>query len=176
MAKIFGEVDRTKEGKIKSEMPSWYFDQQKEELEDGIKHKERMLEEELVPASERNVMKQSLKKEKEKLENINASRPQLKGPELDEVIKITKEIGSEIASSLFTHSDMEKGTADAHEEARRISTPVIKIATDKQAEFAKECGITIKDGKITRKDAEKMWKIGRRLQGEISNTEMLRKR
>lgn len=173
--KIFGEVDKDRDGNVKSDYPAWYFETHQEDLEESVKDKERKLEADLIPESEKGIMKSRLKQEKERLDKIRASKPELKETEKDDVGKASKELGSQIASAFFTRSDMMKGTADAHEEARRISSPVIEVKSDKQAELIKACGIKIKDGRITRGEAEKVWKISRRLLGESANTEILRK-
>jgi hypothetical protein len=174
--KIFGDVDRTRDGKPKSEYPSWYFNQQKDELEEGIAQKERALEQELVPVGEeRNRMKNKLLHEKKRMDDINESQPKPTEKELAELTKMRKELGGMIKDAMFTRSQMEKGLADAHDEARRMSTPCIELK-DEQIPFAKGCDVPIShNGKVTRKGAEKMWKIASRLLGEQSNTETLRK-
>jgi hypothetical protein len=174
--KIFGDVDRTKEGKIKSEYPAWYLNTHKEELEESVKHRRYMLENDLVDSSEKNIQKKRLEQESKRLAEIEASAPKLSGAELDEVSRVHKEMGGQIKEAMYTRSDMERGTADAHEEARRISTPVIEVKNKAQAEFLESCGIKL-DGrtKVTRREAEKAWKISGKLVGEASNTETLRK-
>ena len=181
--KIFGEVDKTKEGKTKSEYPSWYFKQQKEDLEDSVRHRKSMLEQDLVPTSERNITRERLKQESTRLEQIEQSTPRFTEKEIDDISKIVKTssgvnngtLSAKISESMYKRSEQDRGTSDAHEEARRISIPCVKL-DEREIEFAKACEVPISnDGKVTRKGAEKIWKIGRRIIGEISNTEVLRK-
>ena len=181
--KIFGEVDKTKEGKTKSEYPSWYFETQKEDLEESVRHRTKQLDDDLVPPSERNITRERLKQESTRLDNINSSTPRFTEKEIDDINKMVKTGGGvntgtlsgKIAEAMFRRSDNEKGTADAHEEARRLSTPCITL-DERELSFAKACEIPISpNGKVTRSGAEKMWKIGRRIVGEISNSEILRK-
>lgn len=174
--KIFGDVDKTKEGKVKSEYPAWYFDTHKEELEESIKHRKYMLDNDLVDSSEKNIQRKRLEQEEKRLGEINASMPKLSGTEIDDVTKVRKEMSPQIADSMYRRSDMERGTADAHEEARRISTPVIEIKNKVQAEFLEACGIKL-DGrtKVSRDEAVKAWKIAGKLLGEPTNVEILRK-
>ncbi len=175
MVEVFGQADKSKDGNIKSEYPSWYFTQQKDELEETIRHKKYMIENDLIPGSERGITRERLKQEETRLEQINMSQPKLSAAELDEVSKIRKSLGTKIADSMFRRSEMEKGVADAHEEARRMSTPVVKL-DDKELGFAKVCDVAISnDGKVNRIAAEKVWKIASRLIEEPSNTEVLRK-
>jgi len=52
---------------------------------------------------------------------------------------------------MFSKSQMDKGLADPHEEARRISEPVIKVVSKEVAELCEAAGIKMKDGnRITR--------------------------
>jgi len=181
--KIFGDVDKTKDGKTKSEYPSWYFEQQQDDLNESIRHKQMMLEKELVPYSEKGLMQNRLKQESQRLSEIEASKPRFTEKELDDIAKMVKSgsgnasgtLSQKIGESMFKRSDMERGTTDAHEEARRISKPCIAL-DEREIEFARACEVPIDPtGKVTRKGAEKMWKIGRRIIGELSNTEVLRR-
>jgi hypothetical protein len=181
--KIYGDVDKTKDGKTKSEYPSWYFEQQQDDLGESIRHKKLMLDKELVPYSEKALMQNRLKQESTRLSEIEASKPRFTEKELEDISKMVKSgtgnasgtISQKIAESMFKRSDMERGTTDAHEEARRISKPCIKL-DEKEIDFAKACEVPIDpNGKVSRKGAEKMWKIGRRIIGELSNTEVLRR-
>ena len=172
--KFYGEADKNKDGSIKSDYPSWYFTQHKEDLEESIRQKERTLEDDLLPNSEKPLMRGRLKQEKELLSKIKDSESEVKGSE-DLIKKGAKELGSSIQDAMFTRSQMEKGLVDAHEEARRISEPVIPIINKDVAELVAACGIKLRDGKITRGEAEKVWKISKKALGEISNVEVLRK-
>ncbi len=173
--KFFGNVDRMRDGKLKSEMPSWYFQQHREELEESVRHKRYMLEKDLVPITEKNIMKERLKQEEGRLEEINASKPKVSDVEKDIIAKGRKELGAKIKESMFSKSEMERGVADAHEEARRMSEPVIKIATKEEAEVLAACEIEVKDGKVSRNKASKAWKISGQLLEEPSTVEVLRK-
>ena len=173
--KFFGNVDRTKDGKLRSEMPSWYFQQHREELEESVRHKKYMLDNDLVPLTEKNLMKERLKQEEGRLGEIDASKPKITDADKNVISKGRIEIGKKIKDSMFSRSEMERGVADAHEEARRMSDPIIKIDTKEESELLSACEIEIKDGKVTRDQASKAWKIGSRLLEESSNVEALRK-
>lgn len=173
--KIYGDVDRMKDGKIRSHFPAWYYEQQIEDLKESIRHREYQLDNDLIASTERNIQRERLKQEKDKLDKIEFSRVKLTPIEKDEMGKFQKEMGTKIKNQMFSRSEMEKGTADAHEEARRMIEPIIEIKGEFDAKLAEECGVKVKDGKISRKDAEKMWKIASRALGEPSNTETLRK-
>ncbi len=173
--RIFGDVDKNKDGKVKSEYPSWYFTTHKEELEESIRHKENVLERDLVPASEKSTTRVRLKQEKERMDMIEAGQPKLSAKELDEIAKVIKSLGTKISTAMFSRSQMEKGVADAHEVARRWSVPCVELDAE-EISFVKSCDVSVSNnGKVTQIGAEKAWKIGRRLIGEISNSEILRK-
>ena len=172
--RFYGKADRNKDGKIKSDYPSWYHRQQVEDLEEGIRYKERQLEEDIIPDSEKPLMRSRLKQEKEVLDRIQESKADVKGCE-DAISKGVDELGKGIKEAMFSRTQMTKGLADAHEEATRISEPCISVKSKEAAEMCEAVGVKIRDGKITRGDAEKIWKIGRRALGEMSNTESLRK-
>lgn len=174
--KIFGDVDKTRDGKTKSEYPSWYFTQQKEELEESISQKERAIENDLVPHGEElHKMKNKLLHEKKRMDEIKEATPKLSDAELVQVKNIRKDVGVLIRDAMFSRTQMEKGLADAHEEARRMSESCILLKDD-QISFAKACDVIVNhNGKVTRTGAEKMWKIASRLLDEVSNTESLRR-
>jgi len=119
-------------------------------------------------------MKQTLKKMQDRKESILESRPNLTDAQKDIVSKTTKSLGAKIQNSMFTRSDMMKGTADAHEEARRMADPCIRL-DEHEIILARKAGAKISNnGEISRTDAERVWKFNRSLQGENTDTEHLR--
>jgi len=173
--RVFGEVDRNKENKVISDYPAWYFDgQHTEDLEESVASAKRQLESDLIPTSDRHYVQERVKVMEEKLGKIKASKPKLSAQETDELAKARKDFGTSIKDAMFTRSDMMKGIADPHEEARRISEPCIKVKSEAHAEFLKACGARIEGDKVSRGDMEKAWKIASKLLGESSNTEGLR--
>ena len=173
--KVFGDTDRTPRGKIKSEFPSWYFDMQKEDLKKEIKDGERAIQSGAIPYPIKERSEYELAKKKVRLANIEEETPKLKGSEKDSVVKMREGMGRKIAEAKFGRSEMEKGLADAHEEAHRMVDPVIRIETEAEGEFAKACGIKINDGKVSRNEMEKMHKIASKMVGESTDIEYLSK-
>lgn len=172
---VFSKADMTDRGGVASEYPAWYFTQHKDELEEGIRYKEEQLKRGAIPESERPYMAAELDKERRRLEMIKESAPRLSGKDMDTVAKASDELGKSISESMFTRSEMKTGLADAHEEARRMSEPCIKLSGD-QYVLAKKLGCRVSnDGKVSRIDAERVWKVMRRMLGETSNTESLRR-
>jgi len=172
--KFFGKADRDKDGKIKSDYPAWYNEQHVDDLKESIDQQERALENDAVPSDRRSQFRERLKREKERLDDIEGSRPQFNDKEKDEICNLRKDLGIRISVAMYKTSDMQRGLANAHEEAKRMTEPCIKITSERENEVAEACGIKVKDGKVTRTEAEKMWKIISKGLGEISNTESLR--
>lgn len=173
--KFFGEADRKgrhADGKITSEYPAWYFDAQTEDLQEEIEHKQRQIAQGLVPPSEMPYAREALKKQEETLERI-MSKPKLTGKDKDEAAKFYESLSEQICDSMPSRSDMKKGLADAHEEVRRMTTPIINVRG--QTKLLANMGIEAKGGKVSRNQAAKAFKIIGRVLGEPTNIEYLRK-
>lgn len=174
---IFGEADRGKDGKIKSSYPSWYFTSKVRDLEEDIEDLKRRLEtaddftgeaRALVPQ-----MRKELAEKQHQYEKIVSSRPQLSGKQKDELAKFWEEIGNDIRESFFARSDMLKGLVDPYEEAARMVER--RIDASGKMELLSKMGIKPVDGKISRNEAAKAWKIAGRLLGENTHVEALRR-
>jgi hypothetical protein len=175
--KFFGEADRTRDGRIKSDYPGWYQEQHLEDLRESIAQQERALEQEAVPPERKGQYRERLKQEKERLEQIEASKPIFVGIQKDKMANIRKEIGQKISDAQYSRSQIERGLINPHEEARRMTEPCIEVKSQEEAEILKECGARINEkGMVTRTEAEKAWKIvGRALGEDITNVEALRR-
>mgnify|MGYP001183536645 FL=1 len=173
--KLFGPVDKHRSGRNRSEYPAYYFEEHMNELKRSVEDKESQLDQDLIPGQAKTRYRARLREEKERLDQIKESIPKLSGAETDLVVETRKKMGEKIKEAKFTRSDEEKGLADAHEEARRMSEPCMKIESDFEAHLAKEIGVTPRGGMVSRTDMERMWKISSRLIGEPSDTEYLRR-
>jgi len=175
--KVFSEIDYTEVkggSKLGSEYPAWYHDAMVDEIREGIRTDELVLERGSVPHDRRHDVKERIRKNKEKLEKIQESSPDLDDKQKDYVNKVRVELGKEISRMMFTRSQMQKGLADSHMEARRMKDPSIPVSGAIH-DMAQACNVPITNGKISRSGAEKVWKICSKKLGEISNTELLRK-
>jgi hypothetical protein len=172
---FFGDIDKNKHGNLASEMPSWYFRQHKDELKGNIDSLAASLERGEIVDDKKPGALAELAKMREKMDKINESEPRIKDKQKDVLDKTSEELGKKIAGSMFTRSDMMKGVADAHEEARRMADPCIPLS-GAEVDLAKKAGCKIsRDGQVSRTDAERVWKLCRRALGENSNTEILRR-
>lgn len=169
---FFGKVDRDRDGNIGSTLPAWYFDAQVDTMKEGIQRREAALERGDIPSDYVYQTREDLKRDRERLDGIESSRPRLNEVQTSTLGKTYKELSSDIRDSMFTRDDVQRGFADAHEEARRMVKPCIKV----DPELARKCGVTnIVNGMVSRNDATKILKITGKALGEETNVERLRK-
>ncbi len=176
--KVYQEFERSKKNnKPISEYPGWYYEgrQQMDDLRETIKSRERALERGYIHADRIDETREKLKWEKERLSQIEESSPRLSGDQKDKLAKLSKDLGGEISDAMFTRTDMKLGLADAHDEANRIMLKKMSVNSEDEAKLATEMGIQVVEGKVTRKDKERMWKVAQKALGEPSNTEVLRR-
>lgn len=173
----FGEVDINKKtGLPSSDYPAWCHDPQIEELKDEIRASEKAIDLELYKGKDLMRMREQLSIKKNRLEQILDSKPKVSDTDKDRIASARKELGERIGESMFTASDMMRGTADAHIEAERMVRPCVAIKSEYEAGLAKSCGMNIENGKISRNDAARIWKIQGKLLGEsILDAEQLRR-
>lgn len=169
---FFGEVDRHPKGGFTSEYPAWYFDRQQEELKEEISRDERSIEMGLVSPPNVPEVRTRIKMAKERLHEIESSKPKFTAKQKDELAGAYSEMSNQLREMLPSRSDMMKGVADAHDELRRNTEPCIKISDPR---LAAACGIPVtRGGMVTRDGLAKVWKITGKALGEASNVERLR--
>ena len=110
----------------------------------------------------------------ERIDEITNSRPEIRDNERSELQRHHKELSKKISEAMFTRSEMHRGTASAHEEAKRMTQKLIGVSP-KLMGMAKACNVSVVKGKISRNEATKIWKILGRLIGEGTNVEGLRR-
>jgi len=167
---FFGEVDKNSKGKISSLMPAWYFDAHIEEMRESLARKERALERGAVPPSEISYIRAQVKREKERLLEIENSIPDL-GKEVDRFAKAYNKLGEQIKDLLPTRSDELMGYASPREELKKMKTPCVSI----DVSVAKACGVSPKRGKITRDEAVRCYRMIGKALGDNTNVERLRR-
>ena len=161
-------------GKVGSEYPAYYFGQQIQDLKDSERRLSHDLDADLIPGRGKPAAVAELKKVKSKLDLIESSKPKLDGAILDALASAVKELGKQLTTSYPSRTEMAKNIPDAHREYEKDVTPCIDLNGD-QLTIAKKMGCKIWEGKVSRNDASKIWKICRNLQGENSDTECLRR-
>lgn len=175
---FFGKIDINKDGRIASPMPAWAMRVKIEDLQEEIESKERALERGDIPQDSLVITREETKKLKKRLNDILESRPKFSDVTENKLHKTHKELGAIIKPTLFTKSEMAKGTASPHEEARRMKDPVIPV-TPEIAELCIDNGIQPAKQKggyyVSRDNAVHMWKLIGNYFGAETNMESLRK-
>ena len=168
--RVFGNVDRRpSDGTVKSEYPAWYFPVQKEQLERFVRETESQIERGIIPPEAMPRTRGVLEQNKRRLDAINEQTPKLSPIEKDALVKLMKEISPRIKESNFKQCEIDKGRADAHEEARRISEYVISLKSSEEKDWADQCNARTIEGKVRRSDFERMYKIGAKLIGNLDD-------
>lgn len=171
---FFGKADRNKfTNAVQSEYPGWMHSTHVEELEEGINHKRRMLEQDMVEMANKPYIKEELRNEEKRLDFILRDKPEIPENMKDKIAETYREIGIKIADTLFSRSEMAKGIASAHEEARRMVEACIVI---ENPQIIRACNVTpTVDNRVTRNEASKVYKILGKYLGESTNVEYLRR-
>jgi hypothetical protein len=172
---FFGKVDKGQKGEISSQFPAWYFESHLDELRESIARKERSLKRGDIPPDSIPETRAELAKESERLKAIEGSKPTLSDQEKNLLYKCHKSLGSKIQDSMFTRSEMMMGTASPHEEAKRMSQPIIVLSKE-ELSLAKGCGVTVDDkNMVSRNAASRIFKMVGKLIDQPTNIEVLRK-
>jgi hypothetical protein len=171
---FFSEVDLNKNGEIASSFPASYNTGMIEKMDEDISKMESSIKHGLVSEKNKPALLLRIKEMRTRRDSILESTPKLSDANKDRLYGVYKELSGKIGDAMFTRSDMKRGTANAHEEARRMTDPCITL-DKKTLELAKAANVRISGDRVSRTGASKLWKfIGKRL-GEATNTEVLRR-
>jgi len=179
---FFGEVDQNKSRDGRgSEYPAWYFDGPGgplATLKNEIREKEQLIARGLVDPVKVLDMKAEIEEKQNRVDQIEASRPNLTGAAKDKVVGQYRDLGEKISEAMYTYKEDNRGTASPQEEVKRMTEPCIEISK----EVAKQCGLNVNlafgggpNVKVSRTQAEKAWKIMGKAIGERTNVETLRR-
>ena len=158
-----------------SSMPAWTLTRNIDMLENEVNSYKQRIAHNEIPLEEVEYAKADLKRKEERLELIKNSSPELTGRQIDVLKEKRDKLADEISRSKFTRYEMEKGLADPHEEADRMTGDCIPV----DREEARRCKvIPDSNGKTSRNQAIRMWKIMCSRLGDTPmnpNAEILRK-
>jgi hypothetical protein len=180
---FFGKMDRmNREERISSEYPAWYHNRRMEMLKEEVETERFRLNNGknagTIPYETYNREMNLLALKEQRLKDIEASRPKLTGKDRDELKKVWDHVGGELRRVKPSKTEMMKGIANAHDQHKRNTEPCIQLEMNEGTpELCRNLGVPMsRDGKVTEKGADKMYKIIGRLLGENSDSESLRKR
>jgi hypothetical protein len=177
---FFGEIDIHPTKKIiHSEYPAWYFDRPFEQLGEEVGRMERLLERGGVPPDKMADFREQFTKKKDQLQRIQESIPKLSGEDKTRLAKARKDMAAEIRAGYYTRTQMVKGLVDIHKEAERMVKPMVEVKPE-FVEILKGCNIKVENGKVSRDNLVKAWKIAGKLlnrhgESEETNAETLRR-
>ena len=172
---FFGSIDHSHgddRKQLSADYPVYYFREHVEKLREEVEDHEMRLRDDKVPVTEIYKAKAELKKKKEKLATIEASIPKLDGKQKDAMAKHYKALEGMIRDAMPTRSDMMMGLANVHDEVRMMSKPSLDA---RGMSILGQLGIRAVNGKITRTEAERAYKILGCNLGENTNIERLRR-
>ena len=160
-------------------MPAWSMRNHIEQLEESVSSKKRALERGIVVPDRVMTTKQEIENEENKLNDIKDSKPKLTQEEEKRVSEAYDTIVKLRSNTMFTYDEMNKGLADAHEEARRLSQPIIKI-DDSMADICETNNIHVSanskgDKYLSGRDADLLAKYTGQYLGKPTNMERYRK-
>ena len=170
---FFTEVDFNQHNNVSGMFPAYTNLTLIEDLKNDIYGAEVALNGQNISPDRRVSLSKSQAEKKERLHIIEESRPKIDETKLK---NIKKDVEGLIKDSLFTTTQMQKGLADAHEEARRMVEKRIPISNE-VANLLMGCNVKVDpDNKVvSRNDLVKGWKMIQKFYGENSNVEQLRR-
>ena len=171
---FFSDVDKKYEktkATLTASYPAWYFDQQLADKKEELASRTRKRDPDEIVDIDPEYLAET-KALSSRIKEIEASRPKLNGAQQNYLKKVTSDLESNIAASMFPYDDMHTGAASPHEELKRQTMPCIPI--DKR--LAASLGIETKRGMASRDDATRAMQICNKLMGEDSNAEKLRRK
>ena len=173
---VFPEVDRREDGTIGSQYPCWYHQNQLENDLEDLHDSERQLASGAVPSNRRMQFNADIVQQRTRLAKIKDSIPRPDGPQKDKIAKLHKELQTLIRENMPPEDDMLTGDADAHMEARLMTTPMIGASND-AIRWLLACGTNpetiTEDKKVTRNALIKGWKIAARILDLNTNSKAL---
>lgn len=172
---FFTEVDYNKHGNISAEYPAWYFTTKVDELREQIAAMERELKRGALEGEKRERQEKKTALMKRRLSKIEEGfNRSVTAHDREQMEKATKEIAETVRGLTFTYDERKKKIASPHEEARRMIDKAIPINSFKNAEMVgKMCqmsNVRIDNGRVSRDDLTKAWKIASRALGDGRNT------
>ncbi len=170
---FFTEMDIDSKGRIKHTYPIYFERLQEQDIREEIRRTETGLENKYYSGAGIGEARERLKKAKDSLDKLLEIRPKF-DKQKDSINRLTKELATVITPSMYRRKDVSKGLVDAHQEARKMVEPVITLTPWAQ-KVAITNGIRVKDGKVSRDDASRLWQMGREALGEERNIEILRR-
>lgn len=171
---FFTEIDLDKNGNPKASYPFYHNPRQIEELKEDKRRLEKAISSGFVDADHLPEAKSRIAQYTQQLEAIEKHKPEME-KNIDKIDKMSKTLAGVIAPSMFTRKEMRDGLVDPHEEARRMSEPIITLPPELCSTAIKN-GIPVNgDRKVSRDGAVRLWQMCQRRLDRSPDAEYLRK-
>ena len=178
---FFTEMDLgiDKEGKtyVKNAYPLHYNDKVRQDLVNEIDRLETSERDAMINpnlSGHLGQIKEQLAKARGTLDKMEEVKEKIRINK-DTVSKVRNSLGEKIRESMPKLSAMMNRTADAHDEAMKMTTPCIEL-TPQEAGIAKRNGIRVSsDRKVSRTEATMLWQYCGNALGETRDAETLRR-
>jgi hypothetical protein len=171
---FFTEIDLDKNGNPKASYPFYHNPRQIEEIKEDRRKLEKAVAAGFVDADHLPEAKTRIEQYTRQLEAIEKHKPEME-KNIDRIDKMSKSLADAIAPSMFTRKEMHDGLVDPHEEARRMSEPVITLPQELCSTFIKN-GIPVGgDRKVSRDSAVRIWQMCQRRLDRSPDAEYLRR-
>lgn len=171
---FFTEIDLDKNGNPKASYPFYHNPRHLEEIKEDKRRLEKAIASGFVDADHLPEAKQRISQYATQLEALEKHMPAME-KNIDRIDKMSKSLSDVIAPSMFTRKEMRDGLVDPHEEARRMSEPIIILPSEICSTAIKN-GIPVgKDRKVSRDNAVRLWQMCQRKLDRSPDAEYLRR-
>lgn len=170
---FFSEADFNQYGRVANMFPAYTNLTLIDDLKNEISSGEIALSKQNIAPDRRASLEKDIEKKKERLYQIEENIPKV---DKDKLVGVRKDVEELISSSMFSRTEMEKGLADAHEEARRMVDKSIPVSKE-IANLLSGCNVKIDPDNpmVSRNELTKGWKTIQKVLGEAANVERLRR-
>jgi hypothetical protein len=169
----FTESDIGADGKIKNTYPLYYNGKQVDDIKEEIRLLENAFEKGYNDAERAAKDKARLRDLKSKVEAMESMEPSFEACR-DTIAKHDKALSQILKDSMPSRDAMMKRFSDPHREAVLMSQCEIPVPPEIRGLILRNGGRVI-NGKASRNDITRVWQYGRKVLGENSDAEVLRR-
>ena len=170
---FFTEIDYNAKGQLKSVYPFYHNTKVMDDARESLRQMEKSVASGVIPGEYLPSTMNMIKETKTMLETYEAHLPTLER-NIDMVVKVRDQLANIIAPSLFTRREMSLGLVDPHEEAKRMSEPVLDVPKELRGIAVKNGVMLDKKNRASRNDMSRLYQMCQRKLGEPADVEYLR--
>ena len=168
------EIDLDKNGNPKASYPFYQNPRHMEDLKEDKRKLEKAVAAGFVDADHIGEVKSRIAQYGQQLDAYEKHLPEME-KNIDRINKMSKDLADVIAPTMFTRKEMRDGLVDPHEDARRMSEPIIELPKE-LCETAIRNGVRVDSSrKVSRDGATRLWQMCQRKLGGSTDAEYLRR-